>query len=488
MSKRAVKRILLPLLLSLCALGEALGACSGSSPTLTAASAAYTDVKACTDSATYGDTVNIPAGTQTWGNTIALTKDVKLIGAGKAATLLTNAYITFTPDATTKTRLGSGGAGMFEVSGIGFTTASTVITITNSNSAMIRRIKIHDCEFTNTATSSMVSAVAYTGDVSGVFYSNVLHQITPSYSSGSDDYSWRSNLMSLGAGAGWYIEDNTEDWTTGANGYTCMGGGQGMGYVCRYNTATGTAGGSLAYSDSHGCQVNITGTQITEEYGNKFTVAGSSGFGFRGSKAMVFFNIAAANSISLSRDYTDTECFAGSISVPAECTSGTNDDSTQSCNDLVDPGTDCVCQKMNHSYFFVNRVSATGSLTTPSNSATGTKGVELNREYFNYNASFDGTSGVGVGSSRPATCTVGVGYWETAQTVADLTNYTGASPATPLSGTLYRCTATDTWTAYYTPYAYPHPLRGGYTSALAFGAGSGSIAIGAGSGSITISP
>jgi hypothetical protein len=26
------------------------------------------------------------------------------------------------------------------------------------------------------------------------------------------------------------------------------------------------------------------------------------------------------------------------------------------------------------------------------------------------------------------------------------------------SGLLYKCTATDTWTLYYTPYTYPHPL------------------------------
>jgi len=34
----------------------------------------------------------------------------------------------------------------------------------------------------------------------------------------------------------------------------------------------------------------------------------------------------------------------------------------------------------------------------------------------------------------------------------------GKNPTTPISGTLYKCTATNTWTAYYTPYAYPHPL------------------------------
>jgi hypothetical protein len=42
----------------------------------------------------------------------------------------------------------------------------------------------------------------------------------------------------------------------------------------------------------------------------------------------------------------------------------------------------------------------------------------------------------------------------------------GANPATPLEGTLYR-NVNGTWTAYYTPYIYPHPLRGAVTAVYA---------------------
>lgn len=72
---------------------------------------------------------------------------------------------------------------------------------------------------------------------------------------------------------------------------------------------------------------------------------------------------------------------------------------------------------------------------------------------------FDGTVGVGFGTlaNRPTTCTTnsleaggGVGYFATDQG--------------PL-GTLYRCSAQNTWTVHYTPYAYPHPLVSGTAAA-----------------------
>jgi hypothetical protein len=83
--------------------------------------------------------------------------------------------------------------------------------------------------------------------------------------------------------------------------------------------------------------------------------------------------------------------------------------------------------------------------------------VKENRDYFNWKGPqtaddrpFDGTSGVGSGTNaqRPRTCTPGpdgngtpgVGYWETD------------------TKTFYACTASNTWTKYYAPFRYPHPL------------------------------
>jgi hypothetical protein len=96
--------------------------------------------------------------------------------------------------------------------------------------------------------------------------------------------------------------------------------------------------------------------------------------------------------------------------------------------------------------------------------------IQANRDYYqggitaqtSTSSPFNGTSGTGFGTlaNRPTTCTPtplaadagngGVGYFATDD---------GAQ------GTLYRCSATDTWTVAYTPYTYPHPLAATGSSA-----------------------
>lgn len=64
-----------------------------------------------------------------------------------------------------------------------------------------------------------------------------------------------------------------------------------------------------------------------------------------------------------------------------------------------------------------------------------------NVDIYVYNSTFNGTSGVGSGprANMPSGCTSSVAYWATDQ------------------NELYKCVS-GSWTAYYTPYTYPHPL------------------------------
>jgi hypothetical protein len=73
---------------------------------------------------------------------------------------------------------------------------------------------------------------------------------------------------------------------------------------------------------------------------------------------------------------------------------------------------------------------------------------------FTGNPSTGPGTGFGTFANAPATCTTGVAYWATDQ---GNWNQSGGGG----QGQLYICTATNTWTLSYTPYAYPHPLIAG---------------------------
>lgn len=89
--------------------------------------------------------------------------------------------------------------------------------------------------------------------------------------------------------------------------------------------------------------------------------------------------------------------------------------------------------------------------------------TQFNRDIYVDNPSFNGTTGTGSGllSARPTSCTPGPGgTWGTSPTGS----YGVAYFATDTQ-TLSVCTAADTWTDIYKPYAYPHPLVSGATTA-----------------------
>jgi len=78
---------------------------------------------------------------------------------------------------------------------------------------------------------------------------------------------------------------------------------------------------------------------------------------------------------------------------------------------------------------------------------------------------FNGTTGMGWGTlaNRPTTCTTnatesgaGVGY--AAGTTVGTIGVAASGTGTASDYVLYTCSATNTWSTYYTPYTYPHPL------------------------------
>jgi hypothetical protein len=141
------------------------------------------------------------------------------------------------------------------------------------------------------------------------------------------------------------------------------------------------------------------------------------------------------------------------------------------CRDQIGSGRDvCLSNPSNNSktatgwcaqahepaYFWLNRSGAgITAIDTGDRGLSTTTHVLNDRDFYNETSSFTGTNGVGFGpiANRPASCSPGVAYWTTNEG-----SWNTKLPANT-SGRLYTCTAPNTWTLYYTPYTYPHPLQ-----------------------------
>src|SRR5437016_5419452 len=86
-------------LLALAVLGFSI---TGNAQTVTANSCAQTDVQAAVNKTGRGGTVTVPAGSCTWGSTLALTYGITLAGAGVGSTVITSSgtMISVVPDST----------------------------------------------------------------------------------------------------------------------------------------------------------------------------------------------------------------------------------------------------------------------------------------------------------------------------------------------------------------------------------------------------
>lgn len=445
--------------------------------------ASQANVAAAIADATYGDTVTIPAcaaGDCAWTKGITITKNIKIVGAGADSTYLTvgftdnsteEAFFKFVPDETARGNLDSltEDTANFEVTGIHFYKAAATpltnkfgVCIYNANTPVIKRVQIYNNAYTNIHRATQVI-----GYVHGVFHSNTLVNSNASYPQGAGIDAWTSDVRTIGTEQAWYIEDNTfafPDTRGIISGAANDGGSQ----VVRYNTMTGTAG---CYVEAHSNQGSyIKGGFFTEIYGNNFSGTAAIGIDMRGGKDIIYFNVLNDDSYRVREEFYDA--YSGAL--PDGMSSG-SDYSTGNCVGACPQicTDENYCWKVNNSYMFNNRRTATGALQGfaisydryDNISGHDNSPAELaeNREFFNQNANYNGTTerGIYCGTTLPEACTTGDGAWITSQPCDQVPIASiGANPTSPLSGTLYKCTATNTWTVFYTPYTYPHPLRG----------------------------
>jgi len=435
--------------------------------TFTASSCSSEDVVAAISKASSGDTVIVPPGTCLWGQggkSVNITKSIKLQGAGIDSTV-----INLAPDAP-RYSTGTINISASNVLVTGFTitvppgnTQATAFSVSGNN------FRITGNKYVGT-TGVCTGYFVYFGNCYGVIDNNQIIGSVGSqeliFGRGPSD-AWQTE-NSIGKAENIFIEDNYfsgDGYVTDCNSNSKC--------VVRYNTIS-----SQSKIDGHGKCTNTPARSVRnmEIYGNHWTLTSGyfTSIEVRGGTGMVFYNrsdnIGGASWMGLV-DYATFQAICNGYTPGCCCP----DD--YPCDDQIGVGKDPKVAASEPYYLWNNRVGGSVWLAGRGDSQlsgsvcrnedkcgagyTTITQIQNNRDYYEFAPSFDGTSGTGCGplASRPPTCTPGVGYWATDQSCSDLTGMVGAHPSRPIAGTLYKCTATDTWSPVYAPYTYPHPLR-----------------------------
>jgi hypothetical protein len=417
-------------------------AVSSHAATITATSCSQANVQSAINSAAAGDTVSVPAGNCTWTSQVVVTKGILLQGAGAGSTVITCAvsdyaleYEPANPALDTPFRL----TGFtFDASG------STAFGVQLRNyRSTFAQTKIRIDHNTFKCSSYARPPIWITGNLYGVADSNTFEgqcKVSNYGQDGPDDgiYSWTNFTYAPGTAASFYWEDNVFN---NENDISADSGAGGR-YVFRYNTINLT-GSQWPMLDAHGNMGtnDKSGTMGLEVYGNRVNAGSFDAriLDHRGGRGLCFDNYVSKSD---GMDLQVREEHCDNLNAPATASDG-------------EP------QHVSSSYYWSNYDAGGAHTFGLYENLCAAYPIAPNVDYWDYTTAFNGSSGTGCGplASRPATCTTGVGYWATTQSCSSISTLTGANSSTPISGTLYKCTAPNTWTSYYTPYTYPHPLR-----------------------------
>lgn len=434
---------------------------------ITAASCAQTAVQTAVNSAVNGDRVLVPACSATWGSAVTVSgKNITVQGAGASSTVIAGSGINLTNAAS-------------RITGFTFNLSSRNINVDDSRGFRYDHNTISEPSwqfcFQNLGSQDGARSLRPTeGLIDNNSFTNCRVVVFgETFDIGGSDR-WAEPL-NFGTSHAVYVEDNTYTVTNcpqGQNGVLCnfVDANVGGRYVARFNTIINS------YFEAHSAGNYTRGSRLSEIYNNTTTlqqsgsVNGMNGFYrpffLRAGVNMVFHNTYVDSDSTI--DIDNERSYDGGVW--GLCDGSRFVDSNQGgsgwlCRNQIGAGGDvsywsakagapASVQIKTPSYFWKN-TRQTG-LDLGVSVANGAVQIVENRDFYRSVNSFNGTVGVGEGTlaNRPASCTTGVAYWVTNQ---GEWNSRQAGP----DGQLYKCTATNTWTLYYTPYTYPHPLQSG---------------------------
>ncbi len=432
---RGYKKILLIVLVVMLAFPTAwAGTCwdggySGTAP-WTASSAAYSDVNYCVNTvAAAGDTVNIPAGSASWTSTLTISESIIIQGA---TTCSSSQPITCTDNTTLSIsssdpiiRITTTSDKTINISGITFSGGSYHIAFSNSKTApILYNLRISHNHFKN-ATGKAIYYDDNSGFVFGLLDHNRFTGNNNDLSVGGPDTTAEFTDYPISTAAGTkdylFIEDN---FFSGEKDYLLFNAGYGSRFVFRYNRIDETGWGSIdKVLDVHGAyvQYNNYGAEGSEIYNN--TIVNASYYPYfasiRGGYSLIYNNVS--NYRQQIRWWVDSDNSSPcSYTVCDGYAWNNRTNAGVIWNSELSDSNSCISE---NTTFWDDMAASTGGETPSSSDPIG-----------------HGNFWYDTHAKRPSTCTVNGSYWETD------------------TNTLYRCTATDTWTEQYFPYPYPHPL------------------------------
>lgn len=491
--------------------------------TITAASCSAGDVQNAIKAAVAGDTVAIPAGTCSWTSRLSWTApaNVTLQGAGTSETgggdrtIIVDDYRTNDPLLKIKVSP----SGVFRMTGITFQSGSGALkdggTVVIDGPGTVRLDHLH-LKATSSANYKML---LIDSGVFGVLDSSVLDFVGTNsiylYNGRLGSGDWMGNYewslpTAFGGSDFFFIEDNKINGSTTGNTYDTrvFDGFTAARVVVRFNTVVAAV---LGETHATGHSSDDRGLRAQEIYCNSVTSPLAKAPNFcmldMGNGTTLVWGNAANNVYKNMLLFKVTRIDNGTYSQSATpngwgyCGTQFNGrGSNWDQNTSTTTGYACMDQPGRGqgdllSGGFPNKINTrTGTISWPNqalepiyiwrntgNIASGWGGtyysndsggrVASNRDYYpqasgvntSKGSPFNGTSGTGWGplAYRPDTCTPGVAYFATDQGSWNTsTSNSYGVQQNGGDGVLYKCTATNTWSAYYTPYTYPHPLRG----------------------------